>query len=122
MLKHLKLALFLLAVVVALYYRASLTKAEAYLTAVNRELKLAKDDIEDMQRRQRDVAALDAKAVTKCRRCHCISASGSVRSVELNMTAISTRRSTSNARAYWNYRRRGTPFLPVEGWCSQAAR
>ncbi|MBF4900993.1 lysis protein, partial [Cronobacter sakazakii] len=38
-----------------------LTKAEASLTEVNRELKLAKDDIEDMQRRQRDVATLDAK-------------------------------------------------------------
>ncbi|ELY4440465.1 lysis protein [Cronobacter dublinensis] len=53
--------LFLAAVGFALYYRASLTKAEASLTNVNRELKLAKDDIEDMQRRQRDVAALDAK-------------------------------------------------------------
>ncbi|ELY2796235.1 lysis protein [Cronobacter dublinensis] len=53
--------LFLAAVGFALYYRASLTKAEASLTKVNRELKLAKDDIEDMQRRQRDVAALDAK-------------------------------------------------------------
>ncbi|KAB1471298.1 lysis protein [Cronobacter muytjensii] len=53
--------LLLAAVVFALYYRASLTKAEASLTEVNRELKLAKDDIEDMQRRQRDVAALDAK-------------------------------------------------------------
>ncbi|ELY6211955.1 lysis protein [Cronobacter dublinensis] len=53
--------LLLAAVGLALYYRASLTKAEASLTEVNRELKLAKDDIEDMQRRQRDVAALDAK-------------------------------------------------------------
>ncbi|EOI5817227.1 lysis protein [Cronobacter dublinensis] len=53
--------LFLAAVGFALYYRASLTKAEASLTKVNRELKLAKDDIEDMQRRQLDVAALDAK-------------------------------------------------------------
>ncbi|ALB67494.1 lysis protein [Cronobacter dublinensis] len=53
--------LFLAAVGFALYYRASLTKAEASLTNVNHELKLAKDDIEDMQRRQRDVAALDAK-------------------------------------------------------------
>ncbi|EOI3412517.1 lysis protein [Cronobacter dublinensis] len=53
--------LFLAAVGFALYYRASLTKAEASLTEVNRELKLAKDDIEDMKRRQRDVAALDAK-------------------------------------------------------------
>ncbi|EGT4280994.1 lysis protein [Cronobacter sakazakii] len=53
--------LLLAAVGFALYYRASLTKAEASLTEVNRELKLAKDDIEDMQRRQRDVATLDAK-------------------------------------------------------------
>ncbi|EOC1698725.1 lysis protein [Cronobacter dublinensis] len=53
--------LFLAAVGFALYYRASLTKAEASLTEVNRELKLAKDDIEDMQTRQRDVAALDAR-------------------------------------------------------------
>ncbi|ELY4831192.1 TPA: lysis protein [Cronobacter sakazakii] len=53
--------LLLAAVGFALYYRASLTKAEASLTKVNHELKLAKDDIEDMQRRQRDVATLDAK-------------------------------------------------------------
>ncbi|HAU5432534.1 lysis protein [Cronobacter malonaticus] len=53
--------LFLTAVGFALYYRASLTKAEASLTKVNHELKLAKDDIEIMQRRQRDVAALDDK-------------------------------------------------------------
>ncbi|PUX29917.1 lysis protein [Cronobacter sakazakii] len=53
--------LFLAAVGFALYYRASLTKAEASLTRVNRELNLAKDTITDMQTRQRDVAALDAK-------------------------------------------------------------
>ncbi|EGT4373123.1 lysis protein [Cronobacter malonaticus] len=53
--------LFLAAVVFALYYRASLTKAEASLTEVNRELNLIKDDMADMQRRQHDVAALDAK-------------------------------------------------------------
>ncbi|ELY5820532.1 lysis protein [Cronobacter dublinensis] len=53
--------LFLAAVGFALYFRASLTKSEASLTKVNRELKLAKDDIADMQKRQRDVAALDAK-------------------------------------------------------------
>ncbi|EGT4313699.1 lysis protein [Cronobacter dublinensis] len=53
--------LFLAAVGFALYYRASLTKAEASLTEVNRELNLAKDAITDMQTRQRDVAALDAK-------------------------------------------------------------
>ncbi|ELY2768772.1 lysis protein [Cronobacter dublinensis] len=57
----LKPLLFLAAVGFALYYRASLTKSEASLTEVNRELKLAKDDIDDMQRRQRDVATLDAK-------------------------------------------------------------
>ncbi|EOU9492151.1 lysis protein [Cronobacter muytjensii] len=53
--------LFAAVVIIALNYRTSLTKAEASLTKVNRELKLAKDDIDDMQRRQRDVAALDAK-------------------------------------------------------------
>ncbi|WP_171997977.1 lysis protein [Cronobacter sp. JZ38] len=53
--------LFVAVIIIALNYRASLTKAEASLTKVNRELKLAKDDIEIMQRRQRDVAALDAK-------------------------------------------------------------
>ncbi|EPN9382559.1 lysis protein [Cronobacter turicensis] len=53
--------LFLAAVGFALYYRASLTKAEATLTNVNRALKLAKEDIDDLQRHQRDVAALDAK-------------------------------------------------------------
>ncbi|QWR81947.1 lysis protein [Cronobacter sakazakii] len=53
--------LFLAAVLFALYYRASLTKAEASLTEVNHELKLAKDDIDDMSRRQRGVEALDAK-------------------------------------------------------------
>ncbi|ALB71038.1 lysis protein [Cronobacter muytjensii] len=53
--------LFLAAVGFALYYRASLTKAEASLTEVNHALKLAKDDIDDMSRRQRDVEALDAK-------------------------------------------------------------
>ncbi|ELY6276689.1 lysis protein [Cronobacter muytjensii] len=53
--------LFVAVIIIALNYRASLTKAEASLTKVNRELKLAKEDIDDMQRRQRDVAALDAK-------------------------------------------------------------
>ncbi|WP_426347472.1 lysis protein [Cronobacter universalis] len=53
--------LFLAAVGFALYYRASLTKAESSLTEVNRELKLAKETMTDMQTRQRDVAALDAK-------------------------------------------------------------
>ncbi|ELY6154435.1 lysis protein [Cronobacter turicensis] len=53
--------LFVSLVTVTLYYRVSLTKAEASLTNVNRALKLAKEDIDDMQRRQRDVAALDAK-------------------------------------------------------------
>ncbi|ALB67167.1 lysis protein [Cronobacter dublinensis] len=53
--------LFLAAVGFALYYRASLTKAEASLTEVNRELSLAKSTMKDMETRQRDVAALDAK-------------------------------------------------------------
>ncbi|EGT5682557.1 lysis protein [Cronobacter turicensis] len=53
--------LFVAVVIIALNYRISLTKAEASLTKVNRELKLAKEDIDDMSRRQRDVAALDAK-------------------------------------------------------------
>ncbi|EKM6346172.1 lysis protein [Cronobacter sakazakii] len=53
--------LFLVAIGFAFYYRASLTKAEASLTEVNRKLNLIKDDMADMQRRQRDVAALDAK-------------------------------------------------------------
>ncbi|EOV8964957.1 lysis protein [Cronobacter turicensis] len=53
--------LFVAVVIIALNYRASLTKAEASLTKVNRELNLAKDAIADMQTRQRDVAALDAK-------------------------------------------------------------
>ena len=63
-----KLALFalmslLLAVSIALasHYRTSLTELQASLTRVNQELKLAKDTITDMQTRQRDVAALDAK-------------------------------------------------------------
>lgn len=53
--------LLAIAIVIASHYRSALTKTQASLTKVNRELKLAKDDIEDMQRRQRDVAALDAK-------------------------------------------------------------
>lgn len=53
--------LFVAVIIIALNYRASLTKAEASLTKVNRELNLAKDTITDMQTRQRDVAALDAK-------------------------------------------------------------
>lgn len=43
------------------YYHTQLTETRSSLTRVNRELKLAKDDIADMQKRQRDVAALDAK-------------------------------------------------------------
>ncbi|WP_436875950.1 lysis protein [Siccibacter turicensis] len=43
------------------YYHDQLTETRSSLTKVNRELKLAKDDIADMQKRQRDVAALDAK-------------------------------------------------------------
>ncbi|EOI3541211.1 lysis protein [Cronobacter turicensis] len=53
--------LFLAAVGFALYYRSALTKSQVSLAKVNHELKLAKDDIDDMSRRQRDVAALDAK-------------------------------------------------------------
>ena len=53
--------LLAIAIVIANHYRSALTKTQASLTKVNRELRLAKDDIEDMQRRQRDVATLDAK-------------------------------------------------------------
>ncbi|NCH03865.1 lysis protein [Cronobacter malonaticus] len=53
--------LLAIAIVIASHYRTSLTKTEASLTKVNRELNLAKDTIRDMQTRQRDVAALDAK-------------------------------------------------------------
>ncbi|EKK7713472.1 lysis protein [Cronobacter dublinensis] len=53
--------LLAIAIVIASHYRSALTKTEASLTKVNRELNLAKDTIADMQTRQRDVAALDAK-------------------------------------------------------------
>ncbi|MDQ9189856.1 lysis protein [Cronobacter sakazakii] len=53
--------LLAIAIVIASHYRTALTKTEASLTKVNRELNLAKDTIKDMQTRQRDVAALDAK-------------------------------------------------------------
>ncbi|WP_041461120.1 lysis protein [Cronobacter malonaticus] len=53
--------LFLVLISVAFYYRTELTKTEASLTQVNGELNLAKDEISDMQRRQRDVVALDEK-------------------------------------------------------------
>lgn len=53
--------LFIALLATAFYYRTALTKTEASLTEVNRELKLAKDDMADMQSRQRDVAALDEK-------------------------------------------------------------
>ncbi|EGT4443954.1 TPA: lysis protein [Cronobacter sakazakii] len=53
--------LLAIAIVIASHYRSALTKTEASLTEVNRELNLAKDTIKDMQTRQRDVAALDAK-------------------------------------------------------------
>jgi len=43
------------------YYHGQLTETRSSLTKVNRELNLAKDEIVDMQKRQRDVAALDAK-------------------------------------------------------------
>lgn len=45
----------------AKYYHTQLTETRSSLTKVNHELKLAKDGIADMQKRQRDVAALDAK-------------------------------------------------------------
>lgn len=50
-----------IAIVLASYYRSVLTESQTSLTRVNRELNLAKDTIKDMQTRQRDVAALDAK-------------------------------------------------------------
>lgn len=53
--------LFLVLLAVVFYYRTELTKTEASLTQVNGELNLAKDELSDMQRRQRDVAALDEK-------------------------------------------------------------
>ncbi|EKY1907304.1 lysis protein [Cronobacter sakazakii] len=53
--------LLAIAIVIASHYRSALTKTEASLTEVNRELNLAKDTIADMQTRQRDVAALDAR-------------------------------------------------------------
>ncbi|ELQ6160068.1 lysis protein [Cronobacter dublinensis] len=53
--------LLAIAIVIASHYRAALTETKASLTEVNRELNLAKDAIADMQTRQRDVAALDAK-------------------------------------------------------------
>lgn len=53
--------LLAIAIFIASHYRSALTNTEASLTKVNRELNLAKDTISDMQTRQRDVAALDAK-------------------------------------------------------------
>ncbi|EOC5813764.1 lysis protein [Cronobacter turicensis] len=53
--------LLAIAIVIASHYRAALTETQASLTRVNQELKLAKDTITDLQIRQRDVAALDAK-------------------------------------------------------------
>lgn len=50
-----------IAIVIASHYRSALKESQASLTKVNRELILAKDTITDMQTRQRDVAALDAK-------------------------------------------------------------
>ncbi|EMA1800154.1 lysis protein [Cronobacter turicensis] len=50
-----------IAIVIASHYRSALTESQASLTKVNRELNLAKDTIKDMETRQRDVAALDAK-------------------------------------------------------------
>ncbi|EGT4409564.1 lysis protein [Cronobacter sakazakii] len=53
--------LLAIAIVIASHYRSALKESQASLTKVNRELNLAKDTIKDMQTRQRDVAALDAK-------------------------------------------------------------
>ncbi|EOI3556556.1 lysis protein [Cronobacter dublinensis] len=53
--------LLAIAIVIASHYRSALTETKASLTKVNRELNLTKDTITDMQTRQRDVAALDAK-------------------------------------------------------------
>ncbi|MDQ9179176.1 lysis protein [Cronobacter sakazakii] len=53
--------LMAIAIVIASHYRTALTKTEASLTKVNHELSLAKNTIKDMETRQRDVAALDAK-------------------------------------------------------------
>ncbi|ELY2818855.1 lysis protein [Cronobacter dublinensis] len=53
--------LLAIAIVLSSHYRSKLIKTQASLTEVNRELKMAKDDLDDMNRRQRDVAALDAK-------------------------------------------------------------
>ncbi|EOE6860046.1 lysis protein [Cronobacter dublinensis] len=53
--------LLAIAIVIASHYRSALTETQSSLTKVNRELNLAKDAITDMQTRQRDVAALDAK-------------------------------------------------------------
>ncbi|EOC1277685.1 lysis protein [Cronobacter turicensis] len=56
-----KTLLLAIAIVIASHYRSALTESQASLMKVNRELNLAKDTITDMQTRQRDVAALDAK-------------------------------------------------------------
>lgn len=53
--------LLAIAIVIASHYRSALKESQASLTKVNLELNLAKDTITDMQTRQRDVAALDAK-------------------------------------------------------------
>ncbi|ELY2854134.1 lysis protein [Cronobacter dublinensis] len=53
--------LLAIAIVIASHYRSALKESQASLTKVNLELNLAKDTITDMETRQRDVAALDAK-------------------------------------------------------------
>ncbi|EKK3986091.1 lysis protein [Cronobacter sakazakii] len=53
--------LLAIAIVIASHYRSAVKESQASLTKVNRELNLAKDTIKDMETRQRDVAALDAK-------------------------------------------------------------
>lgn len=53
-------------------------------------------------------------AVTKCWRCHFISASGRVLNMVLKITAISMRHSTYEARAYRNYRWQDSLSQPME--------
>lgn len=53
-------------------------------------------------------------AVTECWRCHFISASGRVLNMGLNITAISMRHSTYEARAYRNYRWQDSLSQPME--------
>lgn len=54
-----------------------------------------------------------AVAVTECWRCHFISASDRTLNMVLNITAISMRHSTSEARAFRNYRWQDSLYLPM---------